>query len=340
MKRKYGLIIGLWWLILALPGAIEILDYNNVTLFLFLDYTQELAYTLELSPVIAGTAEWQAPAAEIEIEADNEQFNLALSLDLSEIYSEEYQEIIGDCVFSFIPGKNWKFKVGQFKNPFGRENNKGKKSRAYPGHSVSSDEIAPGYSRGAALSAKKWLDLIDFTGGVFLSGKTTKNSNNLLKLLPAGNLVLKFPAGDQLEMEFAYSGFVDLDFTSLLAYELAQGLAVQFDFNLGSKNDISLFAEFLEKYSNAVVLNGNPSWTYGFFASASWRMAAFEPFVTYDHYLADTSAPTTDDTMVICGGINWYPADSLLLRLNYRWDYLYLTAANRHQAVLTFNYRM
>jgi len=324
--KKYLILLGL------LIGTVNLysmnlLEMDGINFKMTLSYQQSLLYE-----IIKADCDLRAPDMELEMEANSEQFtlNAAVSLPLA----------LTDCYFTYTLTDTMLIMAGQFKNPFGTEMNMSKKARPYAGHSLSSNSIAPGYTRGVALAVKKINEFMGFTAGLFSGESIDKKGSSVLDLLPAGNLMLEFPLGDKLTLQGSYSGLIELDFTGSFQYYLAQGFAVRMDFNLGKKNDVVLFGEFLEKFHNGIWLNSNPYWTYGVFTYAAWTLQQWQPFAAFEYYIDNNAAQSLNDKMVVTGGSNLFPLGNLRLCLQYQWDYTYLSGSSLHEAELILSYKL
>lgn len=335
MIKRCSFLIILLLATLTSPAALEIMDTQGKIFEVELDFEESIEYSLT-----TGKVKLMAPAVGLALDLGEWNPSLDLSLDLYQIYQEDYDDIIEKIYLTWDLPADFKLKMGQFKAPFGYEMALGRSKRPYPGHSLSSEKMAPGYDRGISLAGNNLLQDIDFEAGLFSGKGSRRESASLVNLLPAAKADISLKAGSLLDMKLGYSLLMDLDLGPVFEYKLAQGVSTLLEFNFGKRNDLTLFGEFLEQYRNSAYFNSNPFWRHGVFAFAAYRISLVEPFVTYEHYRAITALATADDQMVLQAGLVFHSPWDIGIRLHYRWDYFYLDSLQEHRVEISASYQL
>lgn len=335
MKRNK--IPGLLLVLLCIPAlsAVELLSTSDVTLKLNSDFSETIAWSLE-----KGRVKLEAPHLDLSWEVDSGKWELSSSLDLAPLYTNNLDAVLQDLYLKYALGKDLELKVGQFKLPLGMEYHLGRSTRPYLGHSKSSRELLPGYDRGVGLKFNNLFSFLDIDTGLYNGVSIRKASGSLTNLLPAVRFKAQLEPGNLLKLEVAYSLGSPLGLSQVFHYKIYQGLGVQTELNFGKNNDLILFAEFLEKFTNSLAYNNKPAWSHGIFTFLAYRLGMLEPYATYEHYKADVAVSTIKDKMYVSGGINLHlPADAEL-NTNYRWEYTYLGGLSEQSVQLSFTYQL
>ncbi|MBN2737760.1 MAG: hypothetical protein JXR70_12320 [Spirochaetales bacterium] len=336
MKKRFLIVMTMMILPLCGLSAIDLfIEDNDLKAEINLDFSQGFYASYE---------DWNlwilAPEFGLELIGEKGPVKIESALDFSGLFTGEYNEILKKAALYWDINDDIQICLGQFKSPFGFEIQRGQSKRPYSGHSLSSKKMAPGYSRGASFKTKDFLSLLDIEAGLFNGGKISDEDSTLTKLLAAGSLSAGLELSSIAYIMIGYSGFLNSFFLPAYYYQFGQSLCLQVDLNFGSKNDFTFFAEFMEHLDDSLALNHHPLWSHGLFTSLEFRISAFEPFISAEHYKENLMLWSSDDSLKGSAGCNVYLEDDIKIQGQYNLTLTYLDGFLNHEIELNFFYSL
>ncbi len=327
MRKTILTLICLTFICMSL-FAIDIVDTDKKTLAITTDIITECFFNIH-------DTYWTFPVPAVDIEFSGKRKGKAgfeFSLDLEEIFNEDYNEILNTAYLWVDLPKRLKLTVGQFKAPFGQEISLGKQSRPYPFHSISSDIIAPGLDRGIMISGNNYVkDIIDFDAGIFNGSGTELKNINYNSILITGKINLSFNIKDKVKIRTGYSALYNWEHDIIHEHTFSHGLFGSVQIKPISYYKITYFAEYMERHYTNETVNADAHWTYGLFNYLALKVKKFEVFTTFEFYREDAEYQSLEDEWMLSSGLNFYLFKYLKFTLMYEGENWFNQDVYEHQ---------
>jgi hypothetical protein len=238
----------------------------------------------------------------------DDNLKYSLSLDLSEINSEDYDSVLKNAYFQYNLIDSFRIRLGQSKVPFGIEYDMSSTERVQLYHSQGSDLIAPGRALGITFSGKKIFHHFSYEGGIYNFTSSDESYENDSGHLRASGTV-KY---DYRNLTVAY------EISASTAETFAHGIGINWEHDLPFNHTIALFTEFIEqRYYNYY-------WNNSLYSCLSYRMNCFEPYIYCDYFDENMGNDGENDILIPGVGFNIYLIEEKLqIRTDLHTEYYY-----------------
>ena len=227
----------------------------------------------------------------------NDRLKVLIDMDFADIVSQDSDitsNILHNLYVQYKFSEQIKIRTGLFKIPVGEEFFFGNTERPYLDHSMSSDEMLPGWNIGIMLHGEELLSILSYAAGIFNTPAETFTEYETPYLSTAGKIALE---GDCFKTLFVKCGYsVYYNFEDVLTHSLFSHIRWRFH----DAQALSLFCEYMEQRFF------NYYWNNGYFLFLSYRFKNWELYGTGDFFDRNTSDIDADDSIKICAGMRFY----------------------------------